>query len=109
MKVNGNLTLGENIADNEGIKLAYAAYQTFVKQNGPEQILPEFQNYTSDQLFWISAAQLWCSEETFDPTDPHAPDEFRVIGAFSNIDSFSRDFGCPPGSKMNPKNKYEVW
>lgn len=53
-------SLGENIADNGAVKGMYGAYQTFVERNGPEPTLPEL-NYTQNQLFWISAAQLWCA------------------------------------------------
>lgn len=60
LKLNGINTQGENIADNGGIKEAYLAYKKFVAQNGNESKLPGL-NYTADQLFWISAAQTWCS------------------------------------------------
>jgi neprilysin len=60
LELNGINTQGENIADNGGIKEAYFAYKKFVKQNGEEAPLPGL-NYTSNQLFWISAAQTWCS------------------------------------------------
>lgn len=63
LKLNGTNTQAEDISDNAGIKEAYLAYQMFVKQNGAEQKLPGL-NYTSNQMFWISAAQLWCSIET---------------------------------------------
>lgn len=113
-QVNGVNTQGENIADNGAVKLAYAAYQTFVEQNGPEPILPEL-NYTPNQLFWLSSAQLWCAvtRPEFDTmqytTDVHAPNEYRIIGTLSNVDSFSHDFNCPSGSNMNPINKCVVW
>jgi neprilysin len=60
LNLNGINTQGENIADNGGIKEAYLAYKKFVKQNGAEQKLPGLK-YTANQLFWISAAQTWCS------------------------------------------------
>lgn len=60
LKLNGINTQGENIADNGGIKEAYLAYRKYVAENGAEPKLPGLE-YTSNQLFWISAAQTWCS------------------------------------------------
>lgn len=66
-------------------------------------------------MFWISAANLWCSKYRPEVLrnkiilDIHSPDRFRVIGPFSNRKEFARDFGCALGSKMNPLTKCEVW
>lgn len=112
--MNGVLTQGENIADNGGIKAMYAAYQTFVRSNGNEPILPGM-SYTPNQLFWIAAAQTWCTATRSDfdidlyTTNEHAPFDYRIIGSFSNVASFSNDFNCPAGSKMNPAKKCEIW
>lgn len=56
--MNGIITQGENIADNGAVKGMYKAYQSYVERNGAEATLPGL-NYTQNQLFWISAAQLW--------------------------------------------------
>lgn len=106
-------TQGENIADNGGLRLAHAAYQSLVQQNGSEPTLPGL-NQTANQLFWISAAQLWCAKtqtnnDTLYTPDVHSPEIYRVIGSVRNTDSFSRDFNCPSGSPMNPTNKCQVW
>ncbi|XP_054576396.1 endothelin-converting enzyme 1 isoform X4 [Eptesicus fuscus] len=112
--VNGRHTLGENIADNGGLKAAYRAYQNWVQQNGPEQTLPTL-GLTNDQLFFLGFAQVWCSVRTPESTheglitDPHSPSRFRVIGSVSNSREFSEHFHCPPGSPMNPRHKCEVW
>merc|ERR1712158_68687 len=114
--LNGVNTQGENIADNGGIKEAYRAYNSWVARNGAEPRLPGL-NYTPRQLFWVSAANVWCAK--YRPkalklsvlTGTHSPDQFRVQGAFSNMDAFSKDFKCPIGSNMNPpkENKCQVW
>uniref|UniRef100_A0A8B9W4D9 Endothelin-converting enzyme 1 n=1 Tax=Bos mutus grunniens TaxID=30521 RepID=A0A8B9W4D9_BOSMU len=112
--VNGRHTLGENIADNGGLKAAYRAYQNWVKKNGAEQTLPTL-GLTNNQLFFLSFAQVWCSVRTPESshegliTDPHSPSRFRVIGSISNSKEFSEHFHCPPGSPMNPHHKCEVW
>ena len=98
------------MADNEGITMAYKAYKTWVKENGEEEQLPGL-NYTPEQMFWISMANVWCSRvnentlKKLSKIDPHAPAKLRVIGMVSNQDTFSRDFNCPVGSPMNPRKK----
>ncbi|KAG8569550.1 hypothetical protein GDO81_014456 [Engystomops pustulosus] len=112
--VNGKHTLGENIADNGGLKAAYRAYQNWVKKNGEEQVLPSL-GLTNDQLFFVGFAQVWCSVRTPESshegimTDPHSPSRYRVIGSVSNSRAFSKHFQCPEGSPMNPAKKCEVW
>lgn len=113
--LNGVTTQGENIADNGGLKEAYIAYQRWVQKYGDEAGLPGLQNYTSNQLFWISAAQTWCTKYKPEAlkytivTDSHSPGRFRVMGPFMNSVAFSNDFECPQGSPMNPEDKCEVW
>ncbi|XP_060860193.1 neprilysin-2-like [Metopolophium dirhodum] len=115
LKVNGTLTLGENIADRGGLKLAYNAYREWVKEHGVEPRLPGLQEYTPLQMFWLSNAHLSCSKDSMTyinvirKYDGHSPSRFRVIGSFSNIKDFSDDFKCPLGSKMNPANKCQLW
>ncbi|XP_074832019.1 endothelin-converting enzyme 1 isoform X2 [Carettochelys insculpta] len=112
--VNGKHTLGENIADNGGLKAAYRAYQNWVKKNGNEEALPTL-GLSNNQLFFVGFAQVWCSVRTPESshegliTDPHSPSRFRVIGTISNSREFSEHFHCPPGSPMNPQKKCEVW
>lgn len=113
MKLNGINTQGENIADNGGIKESYRAYMRWAEKN-PEPKLPGL-SYTPQQLFWISAGQVWCSvyrEEAMKSrvtTGVHSPGQFRVIGPMSNSKEFAEDFKCASGSNMNPVKKCEVW
>jgi len=113
--LNGVNTQGENIADNGGIKEAYRAYQSWVHRHGEEPGLPGLQGYSPNQMFWISAANTWCSKfrnkalEKQIKTGAHSPGLFRVKGPFSNSREFAKDFNCPLGSGMNPQQKCEVW
>lgn len=110
-QLNGTLTLEENIADNIGIKTAYNAYKLWQMENGEEDSLPGFENYTSDQMFWLSNAHSWCEKLSDEErlrqvkNELHSPNEFRVIGTLSNSLEFSKSFNCPVGSKMNPVEK----
>ncbi|XP_037318692.1 endothelin-converting enzyme 2b isoform X2 [Pungitius pungitius] len=112
--VNGKQTLGENIADNGGLKAAYHAYRSWVQKNGEEKRLPAV-NLTNDQLFFLGFAQVWCSVRTPESaheglvTDPHSPPRYRVIGTLANSPDFSRHFACPAGTPMNTGQRCEVW
>ncbi|XP_044277182.1 endothelin-converting enzyme 1 isoform X2 [Varanus komodoensis] len=112
--VNGKHTLGENIADNGGLKAAYRAYQNWVRKNGEEETLPAL-GLNNHQLFFVGFAQVWCSVRTPESsheglvTDSHSPSRYRVIGTISNSKEFAQHFQCRPGSPMNPLRKCEVW
>uniref|UniRef100_A0AAY4EKI3 Endothelin-converting enzyme 1 n=1 Tax=Denticeps clupeoides TaxID=299321 RepID=A0AAY4EKI3_9TELE len=112
--LNGRHTLGENIADNGGLKAAYKAYVNWTKKNGEEETLPAI-GMTNHQLFFVGFAQVWCSVRTPESshegviTDPHSPSRFRVIGTISNSEEFSRHFGCKANTPMNPRRKCELW
>ncbi|KAM6987624.1 endothelin-converting enzyme-like 1 isoform 1-T1 [Tautogolabrus adspersus] len=113
-RVNGRLTLGENIADMGGLKLSYFAYQKWVREHGPERPLPGLR-YTHEQLLFIAFAQNWCMKRRSQSiylqllTDKHAPEHYRVIGSVSQFDEFARVFHCPKGTPMNPADKCSVW
>ncbi|XP_063060390.1 endothelin-converting enzyme-like 1 [Engraulis encrasicolus] len=113
-RVNGRLTLGENIADLGGLKLSYYAYQKWIRDHGPERPLPGLK-YTHQQLFFIAFAQNWCMKRRTHSiylqllTDKHAPEHCRVIGSVSQFEEFGRVFHCPRGAPMNPPNKCSVW
>lgn len=87
----------------------------WVSRSGDDEKLLPGLEYTQRQLFWVSAANVWCAK--YRPkalklrvlTGVHAPDMFRVRGPFSNMAEFARDFQCPLGSPMNPRAKCQVW
>ena len=88
--------------------------ERYVKRHGAEPKLPGLE-LNQNQLFWLSAANTWCSKyrpkslEQRIKTGAHSPGMFRVKGPFSNSREFSEDFQCKSGSGMNPVDKCEVW
>jgi len=119
LHVNGELTEGENLADLGGLRIAYSAYETHVSQNG-EKYNADVQNqyfegFSNHQLFFLSFAQVWCSnsrDEYLDylvRTNSHSPGQFRAIGGVSNFEKFRTSFNCKEGSKMYPKETCRVW
>ncbi|XP_035221042.1 neprilysin-2-like isoform X2 [Stegodyphus dumicola] len=114
MQVNGLKTKEKNIADVTGLKAAYQAYQSWIKDNGKEPKLPGLV-YTPNQLFWISAANVWCEKlspkalEHILTYKRHSPSKFRVIGPMSNLAQFAKDFNCKADSLMVRRNSCEIW
>ncbi len=112
LNLNGKLTLGENIADIGGVKLAFMAYREMLA-NADKQLIAD--GYTEDQQFFMAVGQAWCSKSRDEiarmraVTDPHSPPNFRVLGALSNSPEFSEAFSCEKGSTMNPVNTCSVW
>ncbi|XP_017767260.1 PREDICTED: endothelin-converting enzyme 1 isoform X2 [Eufriesea mexicana] len=112
--VNGRQTLGENIADNGGLKAAYHAYLSAQKSYKDQLPLPGL-NLTHRQLFFLNFAQVWCSAIMSEAIaleiekDSHSPPKYRVIGPLLNLPEFASEFNCPEGSRMNPIHKCEVW
>ncbi len=102
VRVNGKLTLGENIADLGGVKLALAAYHAR-RAGRPE---PGVAGFTADQTFFVAFAQSWCNltrperERYYASIDPHAPPKWRVNGPLANLPAFQEAFSCPAGSPM---------
>ncbi|XP_066593170.1 neprilysin-like [Prorops nasuta] len=115
--VNSNITLDENIADCTGIHSLYNAFKLWRTMKGtPDPKIPGFEDFSEDQLFFISTASLWC--ETIKPperlkvdldSDEHSPGRIRVLGELSNSEEFSKAFSCPVGSYMNPEKKCNIW
>jgi len=105
--LNGENTQGENIADNGGIHESFRAYQHSVESQGAEPALPGLTQFTPEQMFFISNAQVWCEISTPEALlgqvlgDPHSPGRFRVIGPVGNSEDFQTAYGCPADSAMN--------
>lgn len=116
--VNGNLTLGENLADTNGVSVAYHAFKS-IGNNSLDGIPPPnsllARELTNDQLFFVSYAQVWC--KLYRPqaltlqimTDPHSPAQFRVLGPLSQNEDFAKVFKCRESSRYNPTNKCSLW
>uniref|UniRef100_A0A674BH62 Membrane metalloendopeptidase like 1 n=1 Tax=Salmo trutta TaxID=8032 RepID=A0A674BH62_SALTR len=112
--VSGISTLGENIADNGGVRQAYKAYMKWMEREGEEHRLPGL-DMDHKQLFFLNFAQVWCG--AYRPeyasqsikTDSHSPLEYRVLGSLQNFGAFSEAFQCKPGTPMNPEIKCRVW
>lgn len=108
--VDGNGTLGENIADMGGLKISLLAFENLHKQKMGGQPSPD-----EKRTFFVSFAQNWCDKERYKSqqesvqTDEHSPDIFRVNGPVSQNPTFARVFGCPAGSPMNPEKKCVLW
>lgn len=115
LNLNGISTQGENIADMGGIQNAYLGYKRFLLRNGVEMQLPGLQQFTPEQLFWITTSQNWCSkyrEEAMKlqiTRNVHAPSKYRVLLPLKHNKAFADDFKCEANAPMNPVNKCKLW
>ena len=113
MHVNGELTLGENIADVSGLAIAYQAYK--ISLNGRQG--PVIDGFTADQRFYIGWAQGWARKYREEEarkrllTDPHSPGEYRTNVVVSNQAAFYGAFGLKPGDKLYrpPAERVKIW
>jgi len=111
--VNGRLTLGENIADNSGLAIAYKAYK--LSLNG--QPAPTIDNLTGEQRFYMGFGQVWRSKMREAQqivqvkTDPHSPGQFRANGTVVNQPGFYEAFGVKEGDKLYvaPEKRVLIW
>ncbi len=115
VKVNGKLTLGENTADNGGLRLAYLAFQADAKRKGIDVTAKDDSGYTPNQQFFMAFGQDWCGgwrpqlTRLLVQTDPHSPDPIRANGVVQNLTDFGKAFGCKVGQPMMPDNACHVW
>ena len=116
IKVNGQLTLGENLADLGGLAIAYDAFKKTPqgKSTGKKSLIDGF---TPDQRFFLSWAQVWRinvlpeTQAQLIMTDPHAPGVYRCNGPLSNINAWYQAFNVQPGDRLykKPEDRIKVW
>ncbi len=111
--VNGRLTLGENGADNAGLRLAYMALLGGLENGTIDK--GKLDGYTPQQRFFLGWAQIWCENQRPENvrntvrTNPHSPGRFRVIGVLQNMPEFAEAFSCKAGQPMVSANACRVW
>jgi endothelin-converting enzyme/putative endopeptidase len=109
--VNGKLTLGENTADNGGLRLAFMALMDALKDKPVSKI----DGFTPDQRFFLGWGQIWCEnrrpeiQRMLANVDPHAPPPDRVNGVVSNMPEFQKSFSCKAGQPMVRLPQCRVW
>jgi putative endopeptidase len=114
LKLNGQLTLGENTADLGGLLIAYDALKLVLKEKSDNALID---GLTPEQRFFVSYATIWrghTREELarlFLNVDKHSPPYFRVNGPLSNLPEFYEAFGCKEGDKMwrKPEDRVSIW
>ena len=114
LHLNGHLTLGENIADLGGLKIAWDAWK--LSQKG-KPVVGKIEGFTPEQRFFLGYAETWRTLTREEAarlrvvTDPHAPARFRVNGPLSNLPEFFKAFGCKDGDAMKraEKDRPAIW
>jgi endothelin-converting enzyme/putative endopeptidase len=109
--LNGRLTLGENTADNGGLRIALMALQDTLKGTP----VPPRDGFTPEQRLFLGWSQVWCESSTDQgarlraQTDSHSPGRYRVNGVVANMPEFQKAYNCAPGAKMVRENACRVW
>jgi predicted metalloendopeptidase len=120
--INGRLTLGENTADNGGVRVAMralhntqAAETKSGKGGAQEDTTKTVDGFTPEQRLFIGYGQVWCENDREEAlrlqlrTNPHSPGQYRVVGVVQNSEDFAKAFSCKPGQKMVSANACRVW
>lgn len=114
VKVNGKLTLGENIADNGGARIALMALHQLMAGTNQDPA-KKIDGYTPDQRFFLAFGRSWCDVRTPEFSrmrnmmNPHPPGRWRTNGVVQNMPEFQKAFGCKPGQPMVKENACHVW
>ena len=114
VKINGKLTMGENIGDLSGIETAYGAWRRYVAKHGEPKVVD---GLTGDQRFFMAYAQVWRGKRREGAvreqalTDPHSAEFARVNGVVRNFDPWYKAFGVKPGDIMYlpPAQRVKIW
>jgi predicted metalloendopeptidase len=110
VKLNGRLTLGENTADNGGLRIALMALEDTLQGKGEK-----LDGFTPEQRLFVGFAQIWCENTAPQEvraramTDPHSPGRYRVNGTLQNSPEFQKAFSCKAGQPMVSQNACRVW
>ena len=111
VKLNGRLTLGENTADNGGLRIALMGYLLSSAAKDARVL----DGFTPEQRVFLGWGQVWCEsrrpeyERLQAQTNPHSPGRYRVNGTVSNMPEFQKAFSCKPGAPMVRANSCRVW
>ena len=111
LKLNGKLTLGENVADNGGLRIAYMAFMDTLANKAA----PKLDGFTPEQRLFLGWGQIWCMNTKEEAsrlralTDPHSPGQYRVNGTVSNMPEFQKAFSCTQAQPMVRENACRVW
>ena len=112
LKVNGRLTLGENIADLGGLRIAYLGLQRALGGTPRTPV----EGFTPEQRFFLSFAQSWRTRMRPEQerlrllTDSHSPARYRVKGPLANLPEFAKAFSCPPGGLLKAESpRVSIW
>ena len=115
VKTNGKLTLGEDSADNAGLRIAEIALENAFKKSGKSLDEKDPDGWTPRQKFFMSHAFSWCAnmrpdlERMIITTNPHSLNEYRVNFVEKNSEEFAKAFGCHKGQPMVSENACRVW
>lgn len=115
LHLNGKLTLGENTADNGGIRVALMALRKAMAEDAKNSANQEKNGFSPEKRFFLGFAQIWCENRTPESarllvkTDPHSPGQYRTNGTLQNNEEFVKAFGCKAGQKMVSTNACRVW
>lgn len=111
--LNGKLTLGENTADNGGVRIAYMALLATLASEGKHP--GKINGFTPDQRVFLGWGQIWCENQTDQiarlrvQVDPHSPGQYRVNGVVRNMPEFQKAWGCKTDQPMVSQNACRVW